>query len=528
MRIDVNEFFRQAAVRICGNLDVEKAMLDCLKYIKSHIPAQAMEMHIFIPEANVLKPVAAVAVDGYPYFRELIPVLPEGRETPASLWENMEDVLLINRPAEDRMVCETLRAMGREGQHDFSLLILRLELQGRRIGNLTLEAQGTNRFLPEHAELMRLLREPFAIAMANALKHQEVVRLKDLLADDNRFLRTEMRELAGVDIVGSDFGLREVMAQVRQVAPLESPVLLLGETGVGKEVLANAIHEFSPRRNGPLIKVNCGAIPESLIDSELFGHEKGAFTGAASRKRGRFERADGGTVFLDEIGELPPQVQVRLLHVFQRHEIERVGGGEPVPVDIRIVAATHRDLERMAAAGEFREDLWFRLNIFPVRIPPLRERKEDIPALVHHFMESKARELKMHERPVLPPGAMERLKSYSWPGNVRELENMVERAMIRSRDGVLVFDTPRLEGGAFAGDAGASGDGRFLPLDELNARHIRAALDLARGRVNGAGGAAELLGLHPNTLRKRMIRLGIPFGRKAPPVGAWTETPEAR
>jgi transcriptional regulator with GAF, ATPase, and Fis domain len=520
MRVDANEFFRQAAVRICGSLDVETAMRDCLEYIKDFIPAQVMDMRIFVPGADVLKPVASVAVDGFDDHGGLIPVTSQGKETPLSLWENMEEVVMVNRPAELPNVRESLRLMGQDGQYDFSILILRLDLQGRRIGDLGIRVRGTDRYLPEHVELLRLLREPFAIAMANALKHQEVVRLKDLLDDDNRFLRTEMRELAGADIVGSDFGLREVMAQVRQVAPLESPVLLLGETGVGKEVLANAIHEFSPRRNGPLIKVNCGAIPDSLIDSELFGHEKGAFTGAAARKRSRFERADGGTIFLDEIGELPPQAQIRLLHVCQRHEIERVGGSEPVPVNIRIVAATHRDLKRMVASGAFREDLWFRLNIFPVSIPPLRERKEDIPALVHHFMESKARELKMRERPVLPPGALERLAGYSWPGNVRELENTVERAMIRSRDGVLVFETPRPEDAVAGADPDMPDEGRFLSLDEADARHIRKAMALSRGRVNGRGGAAELLGLHPNTLRKRMSRLGIPFGRKAAPFKA--------
>ena len=280
MRVDANEFFRQAAVRICGSLDVETAMRDCLEYIKDFIPAQVMDMRIFVPGADVLKPVASVAVDGFDDHGGLIPVTSQGKETPLSLWENMEEVVMVNRPAELPSVRESLRLMGQDGQYDFSILILRLDLQGRRIGDLGIRVRGTDRYLPEHVELLRLLREPFAIAMANALKHQEVVRLKDLLDDDNRFLRTEMRELAGADIVGSDFGLREVMAQGRQVAPLESPVLLLGETGVGKEVLANAIHEFSPRRNGPLIKVNCGAIPDSLIDSELFGHEKGAFTGA--------------------------------------------------------------------------------------------------------------------------------------------------------------------------------------------------------------------------------------------------------
>lgn len=510
MAIDRNEFFRQATVRICGSLEIETALLDCLQYIKDYIPADFMDMCIFVPEAGALKPVAEVSLLGE-HTAELIPLIEADGQSPAAIWENMEDIRIINRPCEDIHIRNSTQAMGVDD--DFSLIIMRLDVQGRRVGILGVSVNGMDKFTPEHVELLRLLREPFAIAMANAVKHQEVVRLKDLLDDDNRFLQTQIRELSGSDIVGMDFGLRGVMTQIRQVAPLDSPVVFLGETGVGKEVLANAVHEFSPRRRGPFIKVNCGAIPESLIDSELFGHDRGAFTGAVNCKRGRFERANGGTIFLDEIGELPPQAQVRLLHVVQNREIERVGGNETIPVDIRIVAATHRNLEQMVADGTFREDLWFRLNIFPIRIPSLRERRGDIPALVHYFIQKKARELKLRQDPVLPPGMLERLKAYAWPGNVRELENMVERAIIRSQAGVLVFDSllQDRDTGPMAQPLPARED--FLPLDELLDRHIRKALDMAGGKVNGRGGAAELLGVHPNTLRKRMQRLGIPYGR---------------
>jgi transcriptional regulator with GAF, ATPase, and Fis domain len=352
--------------------------------------------------------------------------------------------------------------------------------------------------------------------MSNALKHQEVTRFKDMLADDNRYLFDELRSSLGDEIVGSDFGLKAVMEMVQQVAPLDSPVLLFGETGSGKEVIANAIHYSSPRKDGPFIKVNCGAIPETLVDSELFGHEKGAFTGAIRQRRGRFERADKGTIFLDEIGELPSQAQVRLLHVLQKKEIERVGGTSSIPVDIRIISATHRNLEDMIASGRFREDLWFRLNVFPITIPPLRQRREDIPALVHHFIDRKSIELKLTERPALVPGAIDRLIAYDWPGNVRELENMIERALIQHRGGVLSFETflPRAvsEGRKRVDDDRH----RVLPsLDEINARHIREALKTAGGKINGPGGAGQILGLHPNTLRKRMNKLGIPFGRRS-------------
>ena len=277
--------------------------------------------------------------------------------------------------------------------------------------------------------LLALLREPFAIALSNALKHQELLELKDILADDNKYLHRELFHVSGDRIIGADEGLREVMDLVRQVASLDSHVLLRGETGVGKDVIAHTIHDSSGRRDGPFIKVNCGAIVDTLIDSELFGHEKGAFTGATVQKRGYFELADHGTIFLDEIGELPLPAQVRLLRVLQYREIQRVGGSAPVPTDIRIIAATHRDLEEMVELGIFRQDLWFRLNIFPILIPPLRKRKTDIPAFVQHFIQRKSRALKLPAIPALAPQAIDRLMAYDWPGNIRELENLLERAL---------------------------------------------------------------------------------------------------
>src|SRR5512136_3395663 len=376
-----------------------------------------------------------------------------------------------------------------------------------------------NRLYREHLEeLVRERTEELRKAHDELeLRHQEVSRLKDMLADDNRYLFSELRLVSGEEIIGSDFGLKTVMDMVQQVAPLDSPVLLLGETGTGKEVIANAIHYSSPRKDGPFIKVNSGAIPETLVDSELFGHEKGAFTGAISQWRGRFERADKGTIFLDEIGELPSHAQVRLLHVLQKKEIERVGGTSSIPVDIRIISATHRNLEEMIASRRFREDLWFRLNVFPIMIPPLRQRKEDIPALVHHFIDRKSIELRLTERPVLAPDALERLEAYDWPGNVRELENLIERALIHSRGGILSFEmlsAPQVPAGReVAREAGRNRT--VLSLDEMNAQHIRQALETAGGKINGPGGAAQILGLHPNTLRSRMNKLGIPYGRKS-------------
>jgi len=343
-----------------------------------------------------------------------------------------------------------------------------------------------------------------------------------MLADDNRYLHRQMRQMTGDTIIGADFGLREVMEMVRQVAPLTSPVLLLGETGTGKEVIAGAIHTLSPRKDGPFITVNCGAIPENLIDSELFGHEKGAFTGAISRTRGRFERAHGGTIFLDEVGELQADAQVRLLRVLQEREIERVGGTEPIKVDIRVIAATNRDLEAMIRDGTFREDLYFRLAVFPIAIPPLRDRKGDIPLLVQHFAHKKSREMGLGDTPTLMPGTLDRLMAYYWPGNIRELENAVERALILSKGGILAFDDSHAllkPEHVYASGAGPRThldlqDTDSLELDRIVTRHIRHVLELTGGKVGGDEGAARLLQVNPSTLRKRMRKLGIPFGRK--------------
>ena len=399
-----------------------------------------------------------------------------------------------------------------EGNSD---LVLPLRVENELIGMLVLRAYGERRYDQGHAELLSAVADPFALALANALSYREVIGYRDILLDDNRFLNRELLSQAGDEIIGGNSGLRNVMEMVRQVAPLSNTVLLMGETGTGKEVIANAIHFASSRKDGPFIKVNCGAIPESLIDSELFGHEKGAFTGAVSEKRGRFERAHGGTLFLDEIGELPPQAQVRLLRVLQQREIERVGGDKIIPVDVRVIAATHRNLESMVSEHRFREDLWFRINVFPIIVPPLRLRKDDVPALTRYFVEQKGRELGITVPPAIAPGALERLMNYSWPGNVRELENLVERELIRHRGGQLRFDSllPS-DRDSETQSVTATIDGGPLNLDEAMSLQISKVLKMTKGKIHGPGGAAELLGINPNTLRGRMSKLGIIYGRK--------------
>jgi PAS domain S-box-containing protein len=345
----------------------------------------------------------------------------------------------------------------------------------------------------------------------NTEKKLEEAKIK---IEDNRFLQRELHRQSGDIIIGAEFGLKDVMAKANKASSVESPVLLLGETGVGKDIIAKYIHYASARHKESFIIVNCGAIPDELIDSELFGHEKGAFTGALSQKRGRFERADKGTIFLDEIGELPLPAQVRLLRVLQSKEIERVGGVKTIALDIRIIAATNRNLEMMVKNKQFREDLWFRLNVFPLLIPPLRLRTEDIPALAQHFIKRKTRELKLGSAPDLATGAIDTLMAYHWPGNVRELENVIERAMILHRGNPIRFDDLGLFPVEPVNETAGAPKEETLKLDALVKRHIQRVLKLTGGKIHGPGGAGEVLAVNPDTLRYRMKKLGIPFRKK--------------
>jgi transcriptional regulator with GAF, ATPase, and Fis domain len=508
MSVDENDFFRRATIQICSSLDIEIAMWRCIQFLKDFMPADEMYLHLYESGLGAFRTIAgATAAEG----RKMDRITPLPKDVRPGLGKDLRSMYIINQPESDPGFQFMLQYYGRP---DTSALIRLLEVEGKKLGVLVLLAEGKNRFSEEHARLFSFLNEPFAIVLSNTLKHQEILRLKDLLADDNRYLHRELLRLSGDEIVGTDFGLKGVMAMVQQVASLSSPVLLLGETGVGKDIVANAIHYSSPRKDGPFIKVNCGAIPETLLDSELFGHEKGAFTGAISQRRGRFERANGGTLFLDEIGELPPQAQVRMLRVLQYKEIERVGGTNPISVDIRLIAATNRDLVEMVKAKQFREDLWFRLNVFPIRIPPLRERKEDIAALVHYFVKRKSRELKLPVPPPLAHGLIDRLMAYRWPGNVRELENVIERALILSKGQPLTFGD--LAGGKPEDASLIHIEAKDAPLklDEVTSQHIRRVLEMTKGKVHGKRGAAEVLGINPSTLRNRMNQLGIPYGRR--------------
>jgi transcriptional regulator with GAF, ATPase, and Fis domain len=360
-----------------------------------------------------------------------------------------------------------------------------------------------------------------ARATAELIRRQAVRQLDDSRQREQRlrierqrmeaevaYLREELRARSDfAEIVGESDGIWKVLRSVDMVAPTDSTVLILGETGTGKELVARAIHKNSRRNSGPFVRVNCAALPESLLESELFGHEHGAFTGATQQRTGRFELADGGTIFLDEIGEMPLPAQSRLLRVLQEQELERVGSSQTIRVDTRVLAATNRNLLDMVDEGTFREDLYYRLNVFPIQVPALKDRKEDIPTLVRFFVQQLAGRLGRSIENV-PAQVLSTLQQYNWPGNVRELQNVVERAMILSPG-----DTLQLPGGVIPVRRSSKQDSVLRSLADVETEHIRAVLTHTRGVIAGPDGAAKILNMNPNTLRSRMEKLGITVER---------------
>ncbi len=401
-----------------------------------------------------------------------------------------------------------------------SYCVVPLVAMGNSIGTFTVWSETKNRYSEADAELLQEVANQVALAIANMKSYEEIAALKARLEKENVYLQEEIRTVHNFEeIVGNNPTLLELLRRVDQVAPTDSSVLIYGETGTGKELIARAIHDRSTRKNRPLVKVNCSAISAGLVESELFGHVKGAFTGAFERRIGRFELADGGTIFLDEVGELPLETQVKLLRVLQEREFEPVGSNRSVRVDVRIIAATNRNLQESISAGSFRSDLYYRLNVFPLEVPPLRERRSDIPQLAMFFLSRYSRNLgkKMEG---ISTAATERLIHYSWPGNVRELQNVIERALILSHGPILELETDLISVSASEAPRDAEREvaaaapptapsSSLKTLEEVERAHISAVLQQTRGVIEGANGAAKTLGMHPNTLRHRMEKLGI-------------------
>ncbi len=398
-----------------------------------------------------------------------------------------------------------------------TLCILPLVSRGRVLGTVGVVKYQENAFAGDCAFLSQIANQ-VAIAVENACAFGEIRELKDQLSKEKLYLEDEIRtEMNFAQIIGNSVSLRRVLKQVETVAPTDSTVLIYGETGTGKELIARGIHDLSPRRSKPFVKLNCAAIPTGLLESELFGHEKGAFTGAIAQRIGRFEVADGGTIFLDEIGEIPLELQTKLLRVLQEREFERLGSSRTLRTDARLIAATNRDLEAMVSEQKFRSDLFFRLNVFPVHVPPLRERQGDIPLLVRHFTQQFSKRMKKVME-TIPSAAMDAMSRYHWPGNIRELQNVIERAVIISTGPALNIDVRDLKfpkssppAEQSASPAPANGALHYV-LQKTERQQILKALKESNWVVAGPNGAAAHLGMKRSTLQLRMHKLGIVRG----------------
>jgi formate hydrogenlyase transcriptional activator len=396
-----------------------------------------------------------------------------------------------------------------------SACFIPLVSRGRALGDLMIVRKTEESFTAENVDFLSQAAGQIAIAIENALAYREISELKDKLAQEKLYLEEEIRsEMNFAEIVGKSSTLRKVLKRVETVAPTDSTVLICGETGAGKELIARAIHDLSTRKSKAFVKLNCAAIPTGLLESELFGHEKGAFTGAIAQRIGRFEVANGGTIFLDEVGEIPLELQTKLLRVLQEREFERLGSSRTLRTNARLIAATNRDLEAMVAEQKFRSDLFFRLNVFPIQVPPLRERHGDIPLLVRHFAQQFSKRMNK-TIDTISSATMDALSRYHWPGNIRELQNIIERAVITSAGPVLKVDVADLKISRSSSPAekssaqGSTNHGLHNVLEETERQQILKALKQSNWVVAGPKGAAAKLGMKRSTLQLRMSKLGI-------------------
>jgi len=523
----------------CRHIEISQSTSTIAGLLAEHLPIQRVYVRRLDPARHCIDSVAVGQITANGAAGDPRSECQPGQMAAILDWCRAGNVLHCHERGEEPMLAAVPPKATKS-----DVLLGPLALKDDRFGLLVLVADFGAAFQPQHVELAQLLLEPFALALENDHRVAEMAALREAAEADKRSLLKRLgRDKLGDTIVGVGSGLRAVMERIDLVSKSDVPVLIFGETGSGKEVVARAIHNGSPRASRPFIRVNCGAIPHELIDSQLFGHEKGAFTGATETRQGWFERADGGTLLLDELGELPLAAQVRLLRILQDGWLDRVGGQRPISVDVRIIASTHRDLPAMVAAGQFREDLWYRLAVFPIVIPPLRERREDIPELARHFAARAATRFGLF--PAEPTQEdFELLMAYPWPGNVRELATVIDRAAILG-DGKLLevaksLGVPSLpvvpkpaaaeapnghrdpRAAAYPGQPLAGrplpvpadcGPGKtpteIEPLDDVIRRHIESALAATDGRIEGHRGAARLLNINPHTLRGRMRKLKI-------------------
>lgn len=488
---------------IISNLKLHDLLHAIAKTIRENLPFDATSITLYEPARDVLKIYVLEAFFSSHSLAHLAPGLEVPREGSHVGWviDNKKPLVAYDLSKEQRFSQDKIFL--EEGLRFY--IVTPLIIEEKAIGTFNVASKIPSRFQESDAEFLSSVAKQITLAIDNVRSHEEIEKLKNQLEKENLSLKEEIKaEYNFEEIIGESKTLKKVLRQIEMVAKTDSTVLIRGETGTGKELIARAIHNLSTRKNHPLIKVNCPAIPSGLIESELFGHEKGAFTGAISRKIGKFELADGGTIFLDEIGDLPHEAQAKLLRVLQEREFERVGDTKTHKLDVRVIAATNRDLEVAVKEGKFRTDLFYRFNVFPLILPPLRERREDIPLLTRYFAQRYISKLGKEIKSV-SERTIERLKQYSWPGNIRELENIVERAVILSTDDTLEINESLL--GSLS-DVSPRED-MPLSLEDLEREHIINVLNQTGWQVQGDKGAAKILGLNPSTLRTRMVKLGI-------------------
>jgi len=513
--------------RITSNLELQELLRSISANIREVMRCDAVAIALPEPASESFRVCALDFPQGKGFLKEDMLQSPIQGGPPRQAFDTLKPVI-VNAASEDDIGHEGFEILVGEGfkSHCFIPLVTR----GRALGLLSILRTTEDAFTPEDVEFLSQASGQIAIAVENALAYQEISELRDKLAQEKLYLEDEIRSEMNFDqIVGSSPALRRVLELVETVAPSSSTVLLLGETGTGKELIARALHDHGLRKDRTFVKLNCAAIPTGLLESELFGHEKGAFTGAISQKIGRLELADQGTLFLDEVGDVPMEVQPKLLRALQEREFERLGSTRTKRVDVRLVAATNRDLERMIADREFRSDLYYRLNVFPIRIPPLRERREDIPQLVSYFVQKYARQ--MHKRiETIPEAAMRALTDWDWPGNIRELQNFIERTVILTRGRALeapLTELRRVRAEEPAQTPPLQGQDEIARIveetvnvliskksvadeyDRKQREEIVRALTETKGRVGGDDGAAARLGLNRTTLLSRMKKFGI-------------------
>lgn len=486
---------------LLSNLDVRELLSAISATLRRIMPHEYASLALYEYESKELRLLSLEqAQANSPLGKEM---LSPAQEALSGRVMNSHQPLVLNDLENDETKAKATVRLAAEGMK--SACFLPLITQDRVLGTLNLVSRQRGAFDRRHVDLLQQVVGHVAIALDNAITYQKVAELKERLAEEKLYLEEELRtEYNFEEIIGESAALKRILKQVESVGPTNATVLILGETGTGKELIARAIHDLSPRRDRTFVKLNCAAIPTGLLESELFGHEKGAFTGAITQKIGRLELAHEGTLFLDEVGDIPLELQPKLLRALQEQEFERLGSTRTIPVDVRLLAATNRDLTKMVSEREFRSDLYYRLKVFPITVPPLRERVEDIPILVRYFAQKHAE--RMHRRiEIIPPDAMEALTRWRWPGNIRELENIIERAVILSRGPVLRIPLAELEPAE-----GENGDGNGSgTLEDAERDHILRILRETRGIIGGPGGAAARLGLKRTTLNSKMRKLGI-------------------